>query len=167
MSMLSTLHIDTHATLHMHTQLTGAGAGEVAAHIHSYYDARTPAGLGSTTKWLDVTRGNGIIDHPHSPNHPFIYLLNRLAALCAEHYSAQPIRETIDAAKAGTLADLCAKVPPPETLPSTSGPKIPLLNNHQAFIDVFEGALKEKTWPVLEKLADQVLDGEPTSSSMK
>ncbi|KAH9903247.1 hypothetical protein C8Q73DRAFT_673873 [Cubamyces lactineus] len=163
----SAMHVLNWLTLrHMHTQLTDAGAGEVAAHIYSYYDARTPAGLGSTTKWLDVTRGNGIIDHPHSPNHPFIYLLNRLTALCAEHYSARPIRETIDAAKAGTLADLCAKVLLPETPPSVSGKKLPLLNNHQAFIEVFEEALTEKTWPVLEKLADQVLDGEPTLFSI-
>ncbi|KAJ8488556.1 hypothetical protein ONZ51_g3456 [Trametes cubensis] len=163
----SAMHVLNWLTLkHMHTHLTDAGSDEVAVHIHNYYDAQTPAGLGSILKWVDVTRGAGIVDHhDHSPNHPFIYLLNRLAALCAEHYSAQPVKDIMNAAKAGTLADLCSKATPPRPPPLT-GDKLPLLNNHQAFIDVFEKALKEKTWPVLEKLADQVPDVEPTSSSI-
>ena len=162
------MHVLNWLTLkHMHTHWTDAGSGEVAAHIHDYYDAQTPTGLGSILKWLDVTRGVGIVDHhDHSPNHPFIYLLNRLTALCAQHYSAQPIKDTINSAKAGTLADLCSKATLPKSPPYTSGQEVPQFNNHQAFIDVFEEALKEKMWPVLEKLADQVPDVEPTSSSI-
>ncbi|KAI0329798.1 hypothetical protein GY45DRAFT_1435187 [Cubamyces sp. BRFM 1775] len=162
----SAMHVLNWLTLkHMHTQLTDLGASEAAAHIQSYYDAQTPTGLGSYTKWLVVTGGHVPIDHHHSPNHPFIYLLNRLAALCAEHYSAQPIQDTIDAARAGTLAELCSKTTSPVPLPSSNA-KLPLLNNHQAFIDVFERALQEKTWPALEKLADQVPDQELPSSSI-
>ncbi|KAI0329809.1 hypothetical protein GY45DRAFT_1371335 [Cubamyces sp. BRFM 1775] len=115
------------ALKHMRTRYTGTGM-KLAHHPATIYGSR-------------------FFLHKHPSNHPFIDLLNRLSRICAEHYSAQSPEDVIQAANDGDTSR--------DTQAEQSFVQLPLLNNHMAFISVFEDVLQQKTWPSLEKLPDQ------------
>ncbi|KAI0329810.1 hypothetical protein GY45DRAFT_1279178 [Cubamyces sp. BRFM 1775] len=171
----SSMHVLNWLALkHMHTDYTESGASETAHRIRELYDVQTSAGLGSGAKWESVTQGARAFGHDHPPDHPFITLLDRLSSICAQHYQAQRPKVVIVAAQNGTLAQLCSGtrtedihgVQGSTSSLSTFGNTEAPLNNHTVFINAFDNVLQQKTWPVLEKLVDQVPDQEPTSSSI-
>ncbi|KAH9903267.1 hypothetical protein C8Q73DRAFT_785869 [Cubamyces lactineus] len=134
----------------------------LAGRIMNIYDPPTPRYLGSSFKWQYVSEGFRFFLHKYPSTHPFIFLLDELTAICKTHYERLPVESLIEAAEKDTLESVCVDgIAAADGLP----PLKPPLGTHSAILAAFDKALRQRDWPKLVKLDDQIPDHEPTSSS--